>query len=278
MQEQKDQLIDRAIRAGVVISALDSKGLFAEATPGSRPEDAVGYPTLGTAASRGALTWMTHETTEVPFRIDTMNEPMENLAEGTGGRFYRKNNDLVAGFRELGNPEVTYRIGFTPEGVATDGAYHKLKVTAKKFAVQARPGYFAPSVESLQAKIDREILAGDTMAEFPVGIAVESVPGALTVLVSVDISKLRFTKLGDRQVQKIAFTTALFDAQGKMAAAKEGTMDLSLTESTYKRLSASGLSAKVTLQVAPGVYKLRQVAEEAVEGKIACSSHAVEVK
>jgi len=124
----------------------------------------------------------------------------------------------------------------------------------------------------------REILTEDTVAEWPVGISVQPAKDGISVIVSVDISKLRFSKRGDRQVQKIAFTTALFDAQGKMAAAKEGTMDLSLTEETFKRLAASGVNAKVTLEVPAGKYKLRQVAEDGLDGKIACSSHAIEVR
>jgi VWFA-related protein len=276
MQEQKDKIIDRALRAGVVINALDSKGLFGEALPGSRPQDAVGY--------KGAFPaeWFQFETLELPVRLQTLNEPMAKLTEGTSGIFYHNNNDLAAGFREIGlPPAVTYRIGFRPEGVAPDGAYHKLKVTAKKYSVQARPGYFAPTekaAESLQSKIDREIMADDMEDEFPVRVAVERAAAALSIIVHVDISKLRFEKQGDRQVQRISFTTALIDGQGRVAAAKEGQMDLALTEATYKRLAASGVNAKITLQVPAGAYKLRQVSEEAVEGKMACSTHAVEVK
>jgi hypothetical protein len=160
-----------------------------------------------------------------------------------------------------------------------DGTYHKLKVTAKKYSVQARPGYFNEKApESLQSKIDREVMAEDTVTDFPVGIAVEQQKSAITVIVSIDISKLRFSHQAGRQMQRIAFTTALFDAQGKMAAAKESTMDLSLTEATYKRLAATGVNAKVTFEVPAGTYKLRQVAEDGVDGKIACSTHAIEVR
>ena len=41
LQDQKDHVINRALRAGVVISALDSKGLYSEALAGSRPQDAL---------------------------------------------------------------------------------------------------------------------------------------------------------------------------------------------------------------------------------------------
>lgn len=278
MQAQKDQVIERALHADVVISALDSKAIFGEEPAGLRPEDPVGYVTTPAGRQAAANQWK-YQTIETPLRLDTLNDPLWNLAEGTGGVFFHNNNDLSAGFRELGNPpEVTYHFSFRPEGSAADGQYHKLKVIAKKYSVQARPGYFAPREESLQSKIDREILAEDTVAEWPVGVAVQPATGGISVIVSVDISKLRFTKQGDRQVQKIAFTTALFDAQGKMAAAKEGTMDLSLTEATFKRLASAGVNAKITFQVPAGSYKLRQVSEEAMDGKIACSSHVIEVK
>ncbi len=39
-QELKDKIIDRALRSDVVINALDAKGIYGEALPGVRPQDA----------------------------------------------------------------------------------------------------------------------------------------------------------------------------------------------------------------------------------------------
>jgi VWFA-related protein len=269
MQEQTDRVIDKALRAGIFINVLDSKGLYV---------DSSGVPIKAMQDE--------YRLHEAGAWVMTLNEPMANLADATGGKLYQNNNDLNAGFRQLGlTPEVTYRIGFRPDGVVPDGSYHKLKVklihVKGNYSMQARPGYFAPNdkaAESLQSKIDREILTEDTVAEFPVGIAVRQQKEGLSVVVNVDITKLRFAKQGDRQVQRIAFTTALIDGQGRIAAAKEGVMDLALTEATYKRLASTGVNAVMTLRVPAGVYKLRQVAEEAVEGKIACSTHPIDIK
>jgi hypothetical protein len=220
----------------------------------------------------------------MPLRLQALSEPMEMLAEGTGGVFFHNNNDLNAGFRETGGlPEVTYRLSFRPED-ATDGAYHKLKLSVihtKNYSVQARPGYFAPTdktPESLQARIDREIVAEDTKSELPVGMAIRQVEATLAVTLHVDISKLRFEKKGDREAQRIMFAVALMDAQGRIVIAKEGEMDLALTEGNYKGLLGSGVKAIIHLQAPAGSYKLRQVTEEAIEGKIACSTQVVEVK
>jgi VWFA-related protein len=281
MQKEKNQVIERALHAGVVISALDSKAIFGEEPAGLRAEDPVGY-CCGPTAQRAAGAQQMYQTIESPLRLETLNEPLANLAESTGGVFFHNNNDLAAGFRKLGKPpEVTYRLAFKPDGTAADGSYHKLKVTARKYAIQARPGYFAANekaAESLQSKIDREILAEDTETGFPVGIAFEREKTGISVIVSVDITNLRFATQGERHIQKIAFTTALIDADGKIAAAKEGVLDLSLSEATYQLLAAHGVNAKVTLQIPPGSYKLRQVSEEALDGKIACSTHVIQVK
>ena len=48
------------------------------------------------------------------------------------------------------------------------------------------------------------MLADDNLAEFPARIAVEQVKTEFSVIVMVDISKLRFTKKDDRQMQRIA--------------------------------------------------------------------------
>jgi VWFA-related protein len=286
MSEQglKDQIIDRAIRAGVVINALDAKGIYAEAPAGMRPEDA-GFTQTVSGMTPAINQWVTFQATETPLRLQVLNEPMGTLTEGTGGVFYHNNNDLNAGFRKLGSPpEVIYRLSFRPEGVTPDGAFHTLKVNLHgkaNYEVQARPGYFAPNpraAESVQAKIDREMAAEDTVTEFPAVIQIQRDKAGLLVVVKFDISKLLFVNKGDRQTQRIVFTAGLIDAQGKLAAAKEIQMDLELAEATYKRLVAGGLSTRTVLEVPPGIYKLRQVSEEAVEGKMACSMHVIEVK
>jgi VWFA-related protein len=129
MEEQKSRIIDRALRAGVVISALDSKGLFID----------YGLPDPTRKVENE------YKRTEQSGWVMAMNEPMAALAEATGGVYYHNNNDLTAGFREMGSPDYTYRISFRPDGVTPDGSYHKLKVKvvhAKgNYSLQARPGY-----------------------------------------------------------------------------------------------------------------------------------------
>ncbi len=72
---------------------------------------------------------------------------LAEIASGTGGQFIHNSNDLAGGFAKLATPpEATYLLGFSPQNLKLDGAFHALKVSVKPagFNVQARLGYSAP--------------------------------------------------------------------------------------------------------------------------------------
>jgi len=98
------------------------------------------------------------------------------------------------------------------------------------------------------------------------------------VVVRIDVSKLQFGTQDGRKTQRIAFVSALLDAEGKVVTAKEGFMDLALTPETYERLAKSGLNAELSFEVAPGVYKLREVVQEEVSGKLSSSTNSVDLR
>ncbi len=114
MEEAETQIVDEALRAQVIISVLDPSG-------------------LGTSDS-------------VEFRsTSTPADVLADLSSGSGGLFFRNNNDLYQGFQQTTPPDSLYVLGFSPP--KPDGKFHKLKVTlegARKLSVQARRGYFAP--------------------------------------------------------------------------------------------------------------------------------------
>jgi VWFA-related protein len=283
LEPQRDEMISRAIHAGVVINTLDSKGLYEYLPPHTRDVRLSGNDNQ----RAGGIAHTMFETTQMSLRVEAMNEPLAALAEGTGGTFFHENNDLHAGFVELAAPpQVTYRLSLKLNDVPADGTYHKLKVTlahTRSAAVQARPGYFAPVPEREGgSKFDQEVMGKDAVENFPVELSAENtkLPGgdvSVAVVAKVDISRLTFAKQRDRRTQRIRLVTAIMDSQGRIVTAKEATMDLELKEETYQRLLKSGLNAKLTLQLKPGVYALREVLEDG-EGKLACSTNPIEIR
>jgi VWFA-related protein len=283
MYADRDAVVDRAIHAGIVMNAIDAKGLWSE--PPGRPfgqeaQTARGFPTAT----------FVFETTTIGSRIDAMNEAMQEFASGTGGLFFHNSNDLAGGFAELAAvPETTYLIAFRPDTEGAAGQYRKLKVrlAAKNDDyVQTRPGYVtaanAPAATQTEARpLDQQVLAPDVLTAIPIqlfqqpGKAANGDP-VVSLLIHVDLAPLKFTQHNDRHVQKLIFIGALFDTAGKMVAAKEGAMDLALKDETLARLTASGVNARLTFAPPPGPYRVRLVVQDA-DGKLASLNQTVEI-
>ncbi len=289
LEPQQDRIIDQAVHAGVVINSLVTKGLYDELPPGERFDDPAPQRAVYTALPRYQA-WAKAEAAEVAERPIVMDEAMGNLAEGTGGVLFHNNNDLNAGIRETSvPPQVTYRLSFNPQGVVSDGSYHKLQVKlvhGASYSVEARPGYFARDEtpeDQQQASLDKEVMGSDALTGVPATLALQVEKPSEThrtvrVIAHVDISKLEFAKQNGRQSQRLTIVAAFFDPQGKIVTAKEGRMDLALKPETYSRLAGTGVNAELTFLVSPGIYKLRAVVEEAVTGRMASSTYPVEVR
>jgi VWFA-related protein len=283
LDAERDAAIDHAIHAGIVINALDAKGLWAEGPARPFGQDAQTYKGF-------PIQTFIFEATSIGSRNDAMNAVMAEFAAGTGGLFFHNSNDLVGGFSQLAAvPETTYSLAFRPDAEGAAGKYHKLKVrltAANHDYVQTRPGYFAPAnapaeAKSEQRKLDQEALAVDALTEIPVQLTgrlgkTEKGAPALSLMIHVDLAKLKFTQRDGRQTQKLAFIAALMDANGNLVTAKEGAMDLALQQENLTRMQASGVNAALTLSAPPGPYRVRIVVQEA-EGKMAALSQTVEI-
>jgi VWFA-related protein len=283
LQRVQDNIVDIALRAGVVINSLDARGLVA---------DSMGYdegpPIVLTARPdlQGLAERFTAEQRAV------MSDALAYLAYGTGGRFFHNNNDLARGVRELAaTPDVSYVLGFVPENLKPDRSYHTLKVTltgAEKYKLDARRGYVAPdklkpSPVTVPDKFDVAVLGSDTLADFRTGMATRSEKfgdgeSMLRVQLHVDTRDLPFLRRDDRSHESLRFVLALFDAQGKFLAGTEGEMILALKDDTLARLSEQGLEQGLSVRVAPGAYRVRLVMQESMHGRMAAQSRSIEVQ
>jgi VWFA-related protein len=275
LDAEQDRIVDRALRANVVIHALDAKGLYADSP---RPSSPVGGGDL-------PLSTFLFEKSSVGGRLLETGAAMAKLAESTGGLFFQNNNDLDAGLRSL-IPEITYRLAFAP-GNAADGKYHSLKVRltrAEKNHVLTRAGYFDPAPPKPAAQqpdqrraIDRAAAASDALSQLPVRIMADPVNDTLRVTLVVDVQQLKFTQRDSRRVQKLSFVAALFDESGRFISGKEGELDLALQDATYVRFAGTGISTAVSLRAPPGSFRLRGVVEDS-SGQMTATSQTVQIR
>ncbi len=281
LEYQQSRIIG-ALAANVVVNALDAKGLFAD-TPVRTPDQ------LENLTHLPMSTLIFDSRTQLP-ALETANMPLVNLAQSTGGLFFHNSNDLTFGFKELAAvPEITYHLGFRP-GEVGEGRYHKLQVKLTRpgsYLVQTRRGYFAPAKGmepiSPRQRLDQAVSAGGALADFAASVTAESSKSKrggprIWVSIHVDLSGLSFKQRGAYHMQGLIFVTALMDASGNLANAKEGRMDLELTDTTFARLARTGLNARISLEAPPGTYRLREVVQEAVEGKMAASNQIIRIE
>jgi VWFA-related protein len=267
LEADQDQVINRALRAGVVINSLDAKGLYVEDTParglygqllGTRPQDAT-------------------------------NEPLAYLANGTGGLFFHNNNDLDLGFRKLGmQPETSYLLAYVPD--PADGKYHELKVslTEKRHeTVQARKGYLAVAAPEERPasvlRIDQEVLGSDQLNEVPVTVTARPDKlenGRLVARLAFqwDAAKMRFQLQDGARSEKLRVVAALLDGRGNFVTGKEGVVEFALSESTFARALSGGLNMSMSLEAPAGTYRLRTVVVEEGEAHVSANTQPVELK
>jgi VWFA-related protein len=297
LQYELGELVDRALRANVILNSLDARGLYTDpgiqdasqrgtATPGCAGKiQTDGGPPIPVGAPPGSKIHMLQTSAMIEASA------MQSLAAETGGVFFHNINDLEAGFRQAAAlPDPYYVLAFSPQNLKLDGSFHALQVklvSEPRLTVQARRGYFAPKQvadPSVRVKEDiREALfSQDESRELPVDVHTQffvksNADVQLTVLAHVDLHPLHFRKQEERNVNDLTFVTALFDRDGHMVTVREKTVQLRLLDATLTGLRGRGLTLRAQFDIKPGTYLVRTVVRDSESGQISGLNRTVEI-
>ena len=278
LQYDASDLVDRATRANVVINTIDARGLYAPDVMGdiaNPPRDS-----LRTAGYKSTYRFAAQSAQE---------DVLAQFADGTGGKFYHNRNDVDEAMREAGAaPEVSYVLGFSPQNLKFDGRFHTLKVgltTKEKFNVQARHGYFAPRSAEDPTQVAKEemqeaLFSQEEIHDLPVDLQTQyfkndQAGARLSVLTRLDVKSVRFRKALGRNNDQLTIVTGIFDENGQYVTGIEKIIDMKLRDTTYERLSHSGLTVKSSFDVRPGTYLVRLVVRDAEGAQMAARNGAV---
>jgi VWFA-related protein len=279
-QPDVTDVINRAIRANVLINTLDARGLWTNpAFDASRITPAGGGRVINMMS--------TYLQAEASAQEDVLSE----LADGTGGTWFHNNNDLNEGFRRLAAaPEFIYVLGFTPENLKSNGKFHNLKVTLKEpkgLTLQARKGYYAPKHETdlaQQAKQDIEdaVFSREVMKDIPVALHTQffksgDFDAKLSVMAHVDIKSLHYRKEEGRNRNDLTVVSVLFDPNGNFVAGQDKRIELRLKDATLENKLGSGITVKSTFDVKRGSYVVRLVVRDSEGQMMAAENGAVEI-
>jgi len=216
-------------------------------------------------------------------------DPLAELADGTGGTFYHNRNDVDEALREAGAaPAVSYVLGFSPQNLKFDGSFHTLRValsTKEKFTIQARHGYFAPRSAADPAEVAKEeiqeaLFSQEEVHDIPLDLQTQyfkkdEAEARLAVLTHLDVKGIRFRKVSDRNNDRLTIVTGIFDENGQYVTGVQKTIEMRLRDATYERLSRSGLTVKSSFDVKPGTYLVRLVVRDAEGAQMAARNGAV---
>jgi VWFA-related protein len=271
-------LVDRASRAGIVINTIDARGLYTPDVLGD-----IADPPRDSRKTRGY---------KASYRIaaqSAQDEVLEQLAYGTGGTFFHNRNDVDEGLRQaVAAPPLSYLLGFSPQNLKVDGRFHSLKVTLtnkQKYSVQARNGYYAPKsipdpAESANQEIREAIFSQEEMHDVPVDLQTQffkkdASSARLSVLTHFDLKGIHFRKADGRNHDNLTIATAIFDENGNFVTGGEKLVQMKLLDTTYNRLSRSGITLKSSYDVKPGSYLVRLVVRDAEGSQMAARNGAV---
>jgi VWFA-related protein len=270
-QPDKNDIMDKAIKANVVINSLDARGLWVDPTIDASLPNTTVTPAFQIAKSM-------NDRLSASAQADVLAE----MAYGTGGSFFQNNNDLDEGMRQLtGPPEFYYVLGFAPQNLKNDGSFHALKVTVKSnppvsFNVQARKGYYAPkktsnAEENAKEEVEEALFSREELSELPVELHTQyfkanDKDATIAVVCRLDPKHIQFKKADGRNNNVLTIVSAVFDRNGNFMSAIQKTVDIKMKDETMAKLPAVW-ALKTNFSVPPGSYMIRLVVRDS-EGQL----------
>jgi VWFA-related protein len=282
-EHELNTLVERALRAGVVINSLDAKGLYVSLPLGDASRKSPALPERADLVGMKAQLAIEEQARD--------SDVLRSLAYDTGGEFFHDNNDLEQGFHQVGRlAGYYYVLAFSPQNLKMDGRFHTLKVrlaNGKGLTIQARSGYFAPSKPAdaaAQAKeeVERAVYSSDELSELPMEVHTQffrlhGEDARLSILTRLDMRFVPFRKEDGRNVNNLKLVTALFDRDGKIVGGKVKDVEFRLRDGSLEKLVQSGLTTRVSFDVKPGTYTVRQVVRDSEGAHISALNRTVEI-
>lgn len=277
-QDEKTEILDRAIKANVVIGAIDARGLYTD-TPDITRQN---FNAQATQIKQ------LYERESARAQADVLAE----LAAGTGGTFFENNNDLYAGFQRVAAaPEYVYMLGFSPQNLKLDGSFHALKVTLKNgvgLSIQARKGYYSPRhladpKQTAQEEVSEAVFSREEVTDLPVSLVTQyfktsQMNARVSVVMRVDAKRLKYRRENDRNCNELTIVAALFDTNGNYVVGVQKRLDMKLRDDTLAKRLDNGLTVRSSFDVKPGGYMVRLVVRDSEGQLMSASNGALDIR
>jgi|GEM_PF-2239094 len=201
------------------------------------------------------------------------------MANETGGELLENQLEIDGALdRLLLRTDLTYRLSFRPSDLGEPGSYHALEVLATsgggpRIQVLHRAGYYAPRPDAHSVRLEdwfsleRMLREGRELNPEVLHIAapVRTAQGGVTVRVEIEVGAMF---AGVRDALTLDLVVLAVDHQGAVSSRRREQVEV---PAVAARRPAT-LVRTVQLNLAPGHYRLRVLAEHRASGAVALAS------
>ncbi len=275
-------VVDMALRSGVIINAVDIRGLYVSSYQANDRVIVGATPEQQLVLSQKPMLHSENLTAQA--------DPLGLLAQETGGIFFQNNNDLYSGVRKISaNQSFYYVLTYASPTSKSDGRYHKIKLEVNRpgLRVVHRKGYYAPKEQiSFERRKKEDIMealhAPASLNEIPVQLSynyhqVDESRYQLALLTRVNIRGLQFLEEDSRHKNLFHLVVVAFDENDRYVDGLEKSMELNLSEPSYAAMLHFGFTSKVNIRVPAGRYKIKAVVREGHRTKMGSINKTIEV-
>ena len=212
------------------------------------------------------------------------------LARATGGIYFKDNNDLGAGLREVVDQQFSYYVlSYATPPKKPDGRFYRLRVRVSRpgARVTHRRGFYAPkerlSPEEQKKKEMLEAMRAPTdLREIPLqmsyhGSRLDEDTYRLEIVTRLGFKDLPFLVEEGKRINRVNLAVVAFDAKDEYVGGEEKAWNFKLGDSSYQALLQSGLTSKVVLEVPAGRYQVKVAARENLNSGLGSLRRTVEV-
>ena len=262
---QLQELIDLALRSGIVLNSVSIRSILVEGQDGS------------------------YSTTDDENRI-AKERPLSQVAYDTGGTFSGSRNDLYKGIQEIARRQSYYYIlSYGTPARKADGSYHtiRLELTRPDLKLSHRKGYYTQKEElrfenSKKEDIIDALNAPGNMSEIPMTLAYnysqeDDSTYAVSFVTKVDIRGIQFFEEDSRRTNLVSLILAAFDENDRYISGLDKSVEFRLLEESHAGLRDRGLTSRVELRLPMGRYKIKAVIREGNQGKMGSVTKSVEI-
>jgi VWFA-related protein len=284
-----DQLTDNAFRSGVVINALDPRGL--RSTPGvkSFQETPAGSAMIGGNRNFGRGDPGASSALGAPMAGAAEHQGLNTVTKATGGVSAFNTNDFGPALDKImAHSDGYYTLAYTPSE-KFDNKPHKLEIRVKRAGVKIlnHAKYIAREDKNTGPLTKEEDIAAAARSplmkadiDITPNVALKLMPGKAEVDIHmlINAGKFHFTETGGKYQTTFDVVGFVFDQMGRNRGGFSDSINLNLSKEDYQRALAEGVTYTASTEMPAGNnYQVRAVVREASSGSLGTFSKYLEI-